>query len=145
MFCSIEVGWLLLNDEICISCYSGTRSHWRLIFWIMNSHRMYTLCTKYEKNRKWFIFECVISHGMSLQEVFRKSFFLNFLVYNIFYLFLQLTLWFFLQLSYIHMFCKFYIEIRGWIPLNLELSCFVVAPPPYFNPNSIFDRKRFLK
>ena len=39
------VGWFLLIDKICTSCYSGTRSHRRLIFRIMNSHRMYTLCT----------------------------------------------------------------------------------------------------
>ena len=54
--CSIEVGGFLLIDKICTSCYSGTRSHRRLIFRIMNSHRMYTLCTKYENNRKWCIF-----------------------------------------------------------------------------------------
>ena len=43
-------------DQICTSCYSGTRSHRRLIFRIMNSHRMYTLCTEYENNWRWTIF-----------------------------------------------------------------------------------------
>ena len=54
--CSIKVGEFLLINEICTSCYSGTRIHRRLIFRIMNSHGMNTLCTKYENNRKWCIF-----------------------------------------------------------------------------------------
>ena len=41
--CPIEVGWFLLIDEISTSCSSGTRSHRRLIFRIMKSHRMYSL------------------------------------------------------------------------------------------------------
>ena len=53
--CPIEVGRFLLIDEICTSCYSGTISHRRLIFRIMKSHRIYTLCTKYEKNRKFWV------------------------------------------------------------------------------------------
>ena len=50
--CSIDVGWFLLIDEICTSCYSGTRSHRRLIFSIMYSYRTYTSILDGEKNQR---------------------------------------------------------------------------------------------
>ena len=44
-FCLNEVGWYLIIAKNIPPCSSGTRSHRRLIFRIMNSHRMYsTLC-----------------------------------------------------------------------------------------------------
>ena len=53
---------------ICTSCSSGTRSHRRLIFRIIKSHGMYTyvcvLCMKTIESDSSF--ECVISHGITL-------------------------------------------------------------------------------
>ena len=46
----IEVGRFLLIDKNFTSCYSGTRSHRRLIFRIMYSYRTYTSILEEEKN-----------------------------------------------------------------------------------------------
>ena len=57
LLCPIEVGRFLLIDEICTTCYYGTRSHRGLIFRIMYSYRTYTSLLDGEKNlRLWFFF-----------------------------------------------------------------------------------------
>ena len=62
---------LISNLQICTSCYSGTRSQRRLIFRIINSHRMYTLCTKYENIQKWLIcWVCDFSWNDTIKVLF---------------------------------------------------------------------------